>query len=198
MLVTAPFNSAKQPVLVLGLGNILLGDDGLGPALVREVGHFYKNVEGVECVDGGTQGMALLGHLDGREALVILDAYPGSHAPGTVSVLEGSAMLDALAAPSTSSHEGNAGELLAAAALLNTLPKSIFLVGIEPEAVRAQSGLSDTVRRALPAALVRACVIIEQTLLTLEFCNVGATRADDRREEAESVISGRAPEFSEP
>jgi hydrogenase maturation protease len=162
--------ASDQPVpavLVLGLGNILLGDDGVGPALVQEVGHLYKNVHAVECVDGGTQGMALLGYLAGREALVILDAFASGCGPGTVSVLERNELMSVRGPRATTAHEGNAGELLTAAALVNALPKRIVLVGVEPENIRTMMGLSEPVKKAMAPALVRTCVVIERIMAEL-------------------------------
>lgn len=152
------------PILVLGVGNVLLGDDGVGPRLVREVQGLYADVSAVECVDGGTQGLALLGYFAGREALVILDAFSDGRSPGEVSVLEGPTLLDFGAPRSTTAHEGNAGELLATAQLLGELPKRVFLVGIEPERVQTELGLSDSVAKAFPAAFTRACEIVEREL----------------------------------
>ena len=116
-----PYDQFVPPVLVLGLGNILLGDDGVGPALLREVQGLYAGVPAVECIDGGTQGMALLGYVAGREALIILDAFAGGRNAGAVSVLEGAEVLGCGVTRSTTAHEGNAGELLAAAQLLLSL-----------------------------------------------------------------------------
>lgn len=156
------------PVLVLGLGNVLLGDDGVGPTLVREVCGLYAGVPAVECIDGGTQGLALLGYLSGREAVIILDAFAGGKTPGVVTVLEGLEVLDCGVTRSTTAHEGNAGELLAAAQLLNELPERVFLVGVEPERVRTELGLSECVAGALPAALVRTCGVVERVLTELK------------------------------
>ena len=159
-----PPDQSVAPVLVLGLGNILLGDDGVGPALLRKVSGLYTGVSGVECIDGGTQGLALLGYMCGREAIIILDAFAAGKAPGAVTVLEGQELLNFGVTRSTTAHEGNAGELLAAAQLLNDLPERVFLVGVEPERVRTELGLSESVTRALPGALVRACGLVEQVL----------------------------------
>jgi hydrogenase maturation protease len=161
-------NSRVPPVLVLGVGNVLLGDDGVGPALLREVQRLYADVPAVECIDGGTQGMALLGYLAGREALIILDAFAGGRNAGNVSVLEGAAVLGCGVTRSTTAHEGNASELLAAAQLLDELPERVFLVGIEPERVRTELGLSERVASALPAALVRTCGVVERVLAELK------------------------------
>ncbi len=155
-------------VLVLGLGNVLLGDDGVGPALVREIQTEYANEKTVECVDGGTQGLALLSYLEGREAIIILDAFASGKAPGEVSVLEGPEVLGCGVFRSTTAHEGNAGELLSAAQLLGSMPERVFLVGVEPERVRTELGLSKSVEQALPAAFERTCTIVERVLMDIE------------------------------
>ncbi len=192
-------HQSVPPVLVLGVGNILLGDDGVGPALAQEVGHLYKNVQAVECVDGGTQGMALLDYLRGREALVILDAFASERGAGTVSLLEGNEVMNARGPRSTTAHEGNAGELLAAAALVNTLPGRLFLVGIEPESVCTKLGLSEPVRKALPPALVRTCAVIELILTELGLGGEGGQRDDgDKSAAGQGLAPPRNVNFAAP
>lgn len=156
------------PLLVLGLGNVLLGDDGVGPALLKEVQALYSDVAEVECVDGGTQGIALLGRLEDREALVILDAFASGGKAGTVVVLEGPDLLRVAVRRATTAHEGNAGELLAIAQLLEELPERVYLVGIEPEKVRTELGLSECVAAAMPDALIKTCGVVEQLLAALK------------------------------
>jgi len=153
------------PVLVLGLGNVLLGDDGVGPVLLDRVRESFSGVEEVECLDGGTQGLALLGRLAGRKTLVLLDAFSAGKAPGEVSVLAKSELLGVGTLRSTTAHEGNAGELLAAANLLGELPEQVFLVGLQPERLRTEFGLSPGVAAAIPAAVERACEIVEKALI---------------------------------
>ena len=79
---------ARAPVLVLGLGNLLLGDDAAGLRLLAAVEREGARWgDSVEFVDGGTQGLALLGQLSGRRAAVFLDAVGVGAAPGMVHVL---------------------------------------------------------------------------------------------------------------
>ncbi|MHC4948648.1 MAG: hydrogenase maturation protease [Planctomycetota bacterium] len=75
------------PVLVLGLGNLLLRDDGVGLTLLARLRDEHAALPGVEWLDGGTQGLALLGRLAGRRGLLVLDAVALGDAPGTVHVL---------------------------------------------------------------------------------------------------------------
>jgi len=166
--MTQPMQPLRQPssppVLVLGLGNVLLGDDGIGPELLRLVRDKFIQVPQVECIDGGTQGLALLGYLAGRTTLVLLDAFAAGKPPGEVTILNKSEITAANARHATTAHEGNASELLAVAQLLGELPDQVILVGIEPENVRTQLGLSPKVAAALPAAFACACEIIDQSL----------------------------------
>jgi hydrogenase maturation protease len=152
------------PVLVLGLGNILLGDDGVGIALLAQVRELYSDVAEVECMDGGTQGLALLGHLSGRKALVLLDAFSEGRAPGEISVLAKAEILRIRSTQGTTAHEGNAGELLAAAQLIGDLPAQVFLIGVEPERLRTEIGLSPTVSAALPMALGCVQEIVDRAM----------------------------------
>ena len=144
------------PVLVLGIGNLLLGDDGAGLQLLErlaaDIGAFGGDVE---LVDGGTQGLALLGVIAHRKTLIILDAVQLGGAPGTVHVKRGMELLR-LGHVSATAHEGNAGEMLRASMLLGDLPEHMALIGVEPARLKTGIGLSDEVRRALPVAAMTA------------------------------------------
>jgi len=157
-------DGATAPVLVLGVGNVLLGDDGVGPRLVRELQALYSGVPAVECLDGGTQGLALLAYFDRRQSLIIVDAVSGGGCPGEVSVFDRAALLASNGTRATTAHEGNASELLACAHLLDELPERVFLVGVQPERIQTELALSESVAKALPEAFTRACQVIEQEL----------------------------------
>lgn len=143
----------RAPILVLGLGNTLLGDDGVGPALIEQLlqeDHRWKDQ--TEFLDGGTQGLALLGHLSGREAIIIVDALLMGAPPGTTRILNASEIFQMGVNRANTPHEGNAGELLAVAKILNELPEQVFVVGVEPQSVATRYGLSEAARNALPIA----------------------------------------------
>ena len=141
------------PVVVLGIGNPLLSDDGAGLVLLEQVRGSDSWPERVEWVDGGTQGIALLGVLSQRRAAVILDAVQSGSPPGTIHML-GMDELRRFGAPgSVSAHEGNSLQLLGAAELVGELPERVLVVGIEPESVRTGTDLSDAVAAAVPRAI---------------------------------------------
>ncbi|HEY4361726.1 MAG TPA: hydrogenase maturation protease [Bryobacteraceae bacterium] len=162
-------------MLVLGLGNLLLTDDGLGLRLLEELASLKSRHWGdqVEFVDGGTQGLALMSELAGRRAVVILDAVGAGADPGTVHLLQSSeaGALDFSASASgagsfhsDSAHESNARELIATSALLGDAPAHLYVVGIEPHEVKTGIGLTTPVEAAIPQAVTRAAGVVEELL----------------------------------
>jgi hydrogenase maturation protease len=149
-------------VLVLGLGNLLLRDDSVGLELLWRLEADTASSDGVEFLDGGTQGIALLPWVAGRRALLILDAIALGEPPGTVHVHEGPDLPQAR--PGLTAHEGNAGELLATAQLIGDLPEAIHLVGIEPDEIRTGTGLSPAVARAVPRGVKAARRVLEELI----------------------------------
>jgi hydrogenase maturation protease len=142
------------PVLVVAVGNVLLEDDGVGQRLLTELGTLADRWSGaVELVDGGTQGMALLGFLAGRRAVVLLDAVSVGAAPGTVHLLRNQEVFSIAPGAGTTTHEASAVELLRAAALLGELPEQVVVVGVEPATLGTGVGLSAVVEASLPSAL---------------------------------------------
>ncbi len=149
------------PVLVLGLGNLLLKDDGVGLELLRRLqarrsaDHEVREVKGeIEYVDGGTQGVALLGQLSGRRALLVLDAVSLGAEPGSVMVVRDP--LEHVAPQGVGGHGANASGLLASAMLLGDLPPYAVVVGVCPAELATGIGLSARVHEALPDALAAA------------------------------------------
>ena len=140
-------------ILVLGVGNLLLSDEGVG---VRALEVFEKRFElpaGVELLDGGTSGMELLGYIQGRDALIILDAVTSEKPPGTIVRMEGD-QVPALFRKKISPHQLGISDLIAAARLTDSLPEKVVLFGIEPKALDTGLELSDEVAGALEVLAV--------------------------------------------
>jgi len=152
------------PILVLGLGNLLLSDDGIGPAVLEQLAGSSSTLwpAEVEFVDGGTQGLALLGQFTGRRAVIIVDALQTGTAPGTVHRLTLNELREVSPGRANSGHERNAGELLGAAQLLGELPDRLFVVGVEPEKISTGFGLSDAVKQAIPAVIDQVICLLSQ------------------------------------
>lgn len=143
----------RARTVVLGLGNVLAGDDGAGVEVVRRlVARWAGRPEaaGIEFVDGGTLGLELLSLVSGAADVVVVDAVELGFAPGTVTVLRDAATVGRLAA-AISVHELGLGDLVAAARLLGSEP-AIRIVAVEPAEIGVGLGCSPAVARALPSA----------------------------------------------
>ena len=135
-------------ILVLGIGNVLLTDEGVGVRALNELERRYTFPENVELLDGGTAGIELLRHIRNRDYLIIIDAMKFDQEPGTVSRVEGQ---DVPAAFRTriSPHQLGLSDLLAAAMLTDELPKNLVLFGVEPESLDIGLELTNAVEASL-------------------------------------------------
>jgi len=135
-------------ILVLGIGNVLLTDEGIGVRALKEIERRYTFPANVELLDGGTSGIELLRHIRNRDCLIIIDAMKCGQAPGTVVRVEGN---DVPAAFLTriSPHQLGLSDLLAAAMLTDELPKNLVLYGVEPESIDIGLDLTETVEASV-------------------------------------------------
>jgi len=162
----SPHAVATAPILVLGLGNQLLGDDGAGLRMLELLAEQFPANDAVELVDGGTQGLALTGYLADREAILVLDAMALGAAPGTVHVLWGEELWRIRTQRSSTAHEGNALELFATARMLGYQWAEVAAIGIEPRNIRTGIGLSGDVESALDEAVLKARMILDGMVKT--------------------------------
>ena len=159
-------SAEPAPLLVLGLGNTLLSDDGVGVALLEALRGESDGDARVEFVDGGTQGLALLGYLERRRAALVLDAVALGAPAGHVHAL-GDAH-ERANPRGLGPHGGNASELFAAARLVGCLPPRVELVGVEPASLATGNALSECVACAMPRALARARRSLAELLELIE------------------------------
>ena len=145
--------SDRVPVLVLGLGNVLCGDDGAGVAAIRALLDAYLVPEGVQVLDGGTLGLALLPWVRDAAAVVLVDAIAADGPPGTLVRLEGDEVGHA-AVRRLSVHQIGVADLLDGNRLLGG-PDKVVLVGVVPESMELTVELTPTVRDAVPALVDR-------------------------------------------
>ncbi len=152
------------PVLLLALGNPLMADDGAGQEVLARVESADSGWGSqVEFVDGGTQGLALLGQFEGRKAVVFLDAVKLGDKAGAVHVFSGDELLR-MGGRAKTAHEGSAPDILRALALLGDTPGEITLIGIEPDTIRTGIGLSEAVQESIPVAASLAQTAINRIL----------------------------------
>jgi hydrogenase maturation protease len=136
-------------VLILGLGNPLLGDEGIGVRVVEEL----KGLElpdGVTVAEGGTSGLGLLGLMEDYQRVIVVDAADMRHPPGhVVRFTPSEAQLKTVEAP-LSPHQIGLGEVLALAEALEVAPADLAIIGVQPSRIEMGVGLSPEVEGAIP------------------------------------------------
>ena len=147
-------------VLVLGVGNPLMGDDGFGLALLERLRHRCEWPAGVTLMDGGTWGMNLLPAIEDADALLILDAIDAGKPPGAL-VRMGRGELPRYVAQKLSPHQVDLRDVLALAELRGHLPTQAAAVGIQPERIALGTELSPTAAGRLDAAAEAACAVLQ-------------------------------------
>lgn len=151
-------------VLVAGIGNIFLGDDGFGPEVIRHINHQFLRDDSVQITDYGTGGVHLAYDLlDNWTALVLVDALPNRGAPGTVQVFEAdhtrlknSAALDA--------HGMDPGTVFASLRALGGIEPRTIVVGCQVCDITDRMGLSEPVRSAVASAadaVIKAVTLLQ-------------------------------------
>ncbi len=137
-------------VLVLGVGNLLLSDDGVGIHTIRRLIERSDLPEGVRIVDGGTVGLNLLHHLEGISHLVIVDAIEGDRPPGTLTRLAGDEVPAHLALK-MSPHQIGLPDMLFAAKLRDIYPGEVVIWGVQPATTEVGLELSPPVAAQMDA-----------------------------------------------
>jgi len=139
-------------ILVLGIGNVLLSDEGVGPFVVERLRTEYRLPETVTVIDGGTSGMDLLDDVAGADAVIIVDCARLDAGPGTVEEIVGEGV-PAFFQTRISPHQIGLSDLLAACALMDVTPQDMALVAIAPENMELGLELTETGQRAAQTAL---------------------------------------------
>jgi hydrogenase maturation protease len=152
----------RTPVLVLGLGNVLCGDDGAGVAAMHRFLRRWRAPDGVTVVDGGTQGLALLPLVDDADQVILIDAIAADAAPGALVRLEGDEVGPAVY-ERLSPHQIGVADLLAGAALVGRYPSRVILIGVVPQTLELGLERSPAVEARLDDLADR--VVIELTAL---------------------------------
>lgn len=130
--------------LVLGVGNLLMSDEGVGVHVIKKLVENFQLPEDVQILDGGTLGMDLLYYLEGTENLILIDAVETRKDPGSLVRLEGDEV-PAFLSMKMSPHQIGVPDMLAAAKLKDVFPKRLVLWGIQPELLEIGLDLSPTI-----------------------------------------------------
>ena len=140
-------------ILVVGFGNILLSDEGIGVRTVEAFTERYEVPAGVEVLDGGTSGMELLDVIAGRDALIVVDAITSmQRAPGEAARLSGTD-IDQLFRTRLSPHQLGLSEVLAGLQLTGESPGEVVIIGVVPANLDLGLELSHTGAQGRETAL---------------------------------------------
>ena len=157
-----PLSAAEPPsALLIGLGNLILGDEGIGVHAMRRLEAEYRFEPRVELIDGGTSGLDLLPLLKDQQRLLLIDALAADAPPGTIRIIRNQAIRTALTEKVSLHHLGIA-DLLALAELLDYAPPEIVLIGIVPERLEMELALSDGLRARLSEIMETAVGILAE------------------------------------
>jgi hydrogenase maturation protease len=137
--------------LVLGLGNLVHSDDGVGVHAIHLLQLDSRVPASATLIDGGTQGLSLIPHISGFSRVLVIDAVNAGEAPGTLLRFEGRA-LSGLPGKATV-HQLGFADLMIAMSLLEEAPEDVVVVGIQPVSTDWGAELTPQVRKTLPSLL---------------------------------------------
>jgi hydrogenase maturation protease len=140
-------DSAKS-VLVLGIGNLVMSDDGVGVVVAQQLQQRFRFPDTVEVLDGGTLGLDLLPKLEHITHLIMIDAVETGEKPGTCVRLSGEELPIALQTK-VSPHQMGLKDLLAVSELMGHSPKEMVLIGVQPGSIDMAVGLTAEVEAVL-------------------------------------------------
>lgn len=153
---------ASTSTLVLGIGNTLLSDEGVGVHVVEQLRTACVDRDDIELVDGGTLSFTLAEVISSHPRLVVVDAARLDSPPGTVAVFEGAEMDRRLRGGLQSVHEVSLSDLMDIARLTGTLPAQRALVGIQPDSIDWGEAPTPEVAAAVPGAVRAVLDIVER------------------------------------
>lgn len=141
-------------ICVLGIGNVLWADEGFGVRCIEALQRRYEFAPHVSLIDGGTQGLYLIQHVQEASHLLIFDAIDYGLAPGTLKLVEDEDVPRFMGAKKMSLHQTGFQEVLSLAMLTEKYPQKVLLIGCQPEYLEDYGGsLRPSVKLALEDAL---------------------------------------------
>ena len=141
-------------ITVLGIGNVLWADEGFGVRCVEALQRRWDFAPHVQLVDGGTQGLYLVHHVQAAKKLLIFDAIDYGLEPGTLKLIENDDVPRFMGAKKMSLHQTGFQEVLSLAQLTECYPEQVLLIGCQPEMLEDYGGsLRDSVKLALEDAV---------------------------------------------
>jgi hydrogenase maturation protease len=135
-------------IIVLGIGNLLLSDDGVGVHVINKLENEFEFPENIRLIDGGTKGLDLLPFIEDSDRVLIVDAANFRKEPGAIDTVEGD-KIPAFLSTKLSVHQIGLPDLLFAAKLMEITPSEMCLIGIQPKSMETGTELSEEVKNRL-------------------------------------------------
>lgn len=151
-----------ESVLILGIGNTLLSDEGIGVHLVDRMRQQVGELDGVEYMDGGTLSFTLADPIARADGLIVVDAARMNAPPGTLKVFHNDEMDRYLLGNRASVHEVSLSDLMDIVSLWESLPALRCLVGIEPASVEWGEQPSEIVAPAIDLGIKEILSILKK------------------------------------
>ena len=155
----AIYDDYDNSIVVLGVGNILLTDEGLGVHVVKELKENYNFTPEISLIDGGTMGMELLTYMRGMKRILLIDAINGGEAPGTVYEFP-HRELEQYFTEHISVHEVGMQDILRIRAIQENPLEDAIVIGVEPESLEIGFEPSAAVQQALPEVKARVLSVL--------------------------------------
>jgi hydrogenase maturation protease len=147
--------SDQKKTVVLGLGNPIMSDEGIGPAILQRFMDRAQDYAPIEFVDVGTGGFSLLYHLEGADRVVFVDCAQMGDQPGTIRRFTCDQVQTVKRLAHFSLHEGDLLTLIEKAKQLGQCPEEIVIFGIEPELIDFGLDLTETLSARMDEYVAR-------------------------------------------
>lgn len=152
----------SQPIRILGVGNVLCTDDGLGPYAIKVLESQFEFPEGVEVLDVGTPGLDFTPYLADARMVIVLDTVKGEEPAGTLRLLRDREIVARPPPSRMSPHEPGLREALMATELAECSPEEILLIGVIPHSTEQGTKLTDAVKSAVPRVVETVVAELER------------------------------------
>jgi hydrogenase maturation protease len=149
-------------ILIAGVGNVLLEDDGFGPHAIARLQAEYEIAPEAELLDLGTPGLDFVDYLVGRDVLIIVDALSTGGEPGEILTFDRRQLQECMPNMRLSAHQPCLQETLFTAETADVCPPEVLLVGVVGERFDVTTELSGVVEEAMPVALELIAEIVRQ------------------------------------
>jgi hydrogenase maturation protease len=142
----------QKRIVILGIGNILNSDEGVGVQALEALQKELPDLAGVEFLDGGTLGLNLLDMIEECSHLLVLDAANAGKAPGTLIQLTRD-QIPLFSGVKMSQHQATFQEVLGLANVRGNLPERLHFIGVQPDNLEIGLNLSETVQAKVPSVV---------------------------------------------